>query len=263
MIDIAILGTYPAYQPSSTEADLIDAARQRLDKGSQDPQDLYDSILDIADNWPISEYADSYAEDIRDLEHIDGNDEDIVESLAVPSGQGSNRRALSLIPRPETHNVESAALLSLQYFSEDMPSEPTSDGEDEANVLRSLKTMKGTSASHGPVSTVVAAYRDENVLDMDGDHIQVPIEECACHPPLIPRDGAKRIGDHLVVETPSSESPPSAVYLGIAGVNIQHAFKRDKPAIDKISYADNTESFDLRVESSQTVAGTNTIFHEG
>ncbi|KAF9768526.1 hypothetical protein IL306_014175 [Fusarium sp. DS 682] len=189
MVDLAILGAYPAYQPTPTEADRIDAARQRLDRGLQDPEVREDSFFDTADDRPIvDESTDSYDEDIQDLEQLHEDDKDTVRSLTVPSGQGPGGKPLSLTPRPERHDNEEAVLLSGKtadtgegtrtsapsiILSENMTSEAASDGEDEANVLRNLKTRKGTSASDEPVRTVVAAYQDGNVLGFNGEPIQV------------------------------------------------------------------------------------------
>ncbi|KAF5637611.1 hypothetical protein F25303_7858 [Fusarium sp. NRRL 25303] len=67
----------------------------------------------------------------------------------------------------------------------------------------------------------------------------------------------------LPVEIPGPESATPAVYVGISWVAIQHVFMRDKTKVNKVSFADNTESFDLRAEPSNVVAGINTSFHEG
>ncbi|EWZ02020.1 hypothetical protein FOYG_01448 [Fusarium oxysporum NRRL 32931] len=80
---------------------------------------------------------------------------------------------------------------------------------------------------------------------------------------FIPRDGAKHMPDRLPVEIPGPESATPAVYVGISRVAIQHVFMRNKAKVNKVSFADNTESFDLRAEPSNVVAGINTIFHEG
>ncbi|KAF5691233.1 hypothetical protein FCIRC_503 [Fusarium circinatum] len=78
---------------------------------------------------------------------------------------------------------------------------------------------------------------------------------------FIPQDGAKHVPDRLPVEIPRESATP-AVYMVILRVAIQHVLMRDKTKVNKVSFADNTESFDLRAEPSNVVAEINTIFYE-
>ncbi|KAL7766284.1 hypothetical protein ACKLNR_004200 [Fusarium oxysporum f. sp. zingiberi] len=158
-IDLAIVSAYPAYEPTSTEADKIDKARERLDRGSQDPEVREDSFFSVTTALTtMAEDAKSYAEDIQVLEHLDEDDKVTVLSATMSLGLSENR---------------------------------------------------------------------------------------------------------LPVEIPGPESATPAVYVGISRVAIQHVFMRNKAKVNKVSFADNTESFDLRAEPSNVVAGINTIFHEG
>ncbi|KAF4495142.1 hypothetical protein FAGAP_8724 [Fusarium agapanthi] len=126
--------------------------------------------------------------------------------------------------------------------SENLTSQAASDGDDQGAVLKTLKSRKATSAFDTPSQVVIAAYNHEDMLDTnDEPHEHMP--------------------DRLPVEIPGESATP-AVYVGILWVAIQHVFMRDKTKVNKVSFADNTESFDLRAEPSNVVAGINTVFHE-
>ncbi|KAH7177703.1 hypothetical protein DER46DRAFT_495581, partial [Fusarium sp. MPI-SDFR-AT-0072] len=175
-------------------------------------------------------------------------------------------------------------------LSENLTSQAASDGDDEGTVLKTLKSRKVTSAWDEPNQAVIAAYNHEDMLNSNDEPHQVPVhgtyfnnvwtpgnrgskvtngdmrivrKYVRASRLFIPRDGAKHMTERLPVEIPGPESATPAVYVGISGVVIQHVFMRDKAKVNKVSFADNTESFDLRAEPSNVVAGINTIFHEG
>ncbi|KAF5554561.1 hypothetical protein FPHYL_8436 [Fusarium phyllophilum] len=147
-------------------------------------------------------------------------------------------------------------------------SQAASDGDDEGAVLKTLKSRKATSAFHTPSQVVIATYNHEDKLNTNDEPHEVPVhgtyftKYVRASRLLIPRDGAKHMPDRLPVEIPGPESATPTVYVGIAGVAIKYVFMRDKTKVNKVSFADNTESFDLRAEPSNVVAGINTIFHE-
>ncbi|KAI7766028.1 hypothetical protein LZL87_001141 [Fusarium oxysporum] len=244
-MDLAIVSAYPAYEPTSIEADMIDKARERLDRGSQDPEVRENSFFSVTTVLPtMAEDAESYAKDIQVLEHLDEDDKVTVLSATMPLGKEPSGR----------------------------------------------KSRNATSAWDQPNQTVVAAYNHEDMLDSNDEPHQVPVhgtyfnnvwipghrgskvtnkdmrivrKYVRASRLFIPGDGAKHMPERLPVETLDPESATPAVYVGISGVVIQHVFMRDKAKVNKVSFADNTESFDLRVEPSNLVAGINTIFHEG
>ncbi|CZR38694.1 uncharacterized protein FPRO_06115 [Fusarium proliferatum ET1] len=165
-----------------------------------------------------------------------------------------------------------------------------SDGDDEGAVLKTLKSRKATSAWDSQSQVVISTYNHEDMLDTHDEPHQVPVhgiyfdkvwtvgnagskvtngdmriirKYVRASRLFIPRDGAKHMPDCLTVESPGPESAAPAVYVGISWVAIQHVFMRDKTKVNKVSFAGNTESFDLRAEPSNVVAEINTIFHEG
>lgn len=103
-IDLAIVSAYPAYEPTSTEADKIDKARERLDRGSQDPEVREDSFFSVTTALTtMAEDAKSYAEDIQVLEHLDEDDKVTVLSATMPLGKGpSGRKAIIVDPAAHT-----------------------------------------------------------------------------------------------------------------------------------------------------------------
>ncbi|KAJ9426589.1 hypothetical protein QL093DRAFT_2093699 [Fusarium oxysporum] len=282
-IDLAIVSAYPAYEPTSTEADKIDKARERLDRGSQDPEVREDSFFSVTTALTtMAEDAKSYAEDIQVLEHLDEDDKVTVLSATMPlallSGETDATGHGTRAPVPSTG------------LSENLTSQTASDGDNEGTVLKTLKSRKATSAWVQPNQTVIAAYHDEDMLDSNDEPHQVPVhgtyfdnvwtpgnsgstvtngdmrivrKYVRASRLFIPRDGAKHMPDRLPVEIPGPESATPAVYVSISRVAIQHVFMRNKAKVNKVSFADNTESFDLRAEPSNVVAGINTIFHEG
>jgi hypothetical protein len=175
-------------------------------------------------------------------------------------------------------------------LSENLTSKAASDGDDEGTILKTLKLRKGTSASDEPTKTVIAAYNHEDVLNFNDEPHEVPFHGTYFNNVwtpgrrglrltngdmrivrkyvragrlFIPRDGDKHMSERLPAETPDPESATSAVYVGVSGATIQHVFMRDKLKVKRVSFEDNTDSFDLKAEPSQHVAGINTIFHEG
>ncbi|KAH7177709.1 hypothetical protein DER46DRAFT_654966 [Fusarium sp. MPI-SDFR-AT-0072] len=264
-MDLAIVSAYPAYEPTSIEADMIDKARERLDRGSQDPEVRENSFFSVTTVLPtMAEDAESYAKDIQVLEHLDEDDKVTVLSATMPlaallSGETDETGHGTRAPVPSTGN-------------------------------RFNQSRNATSAWDQPNQTVVAAYNHEDMLDSNDEPHQVPVhgtyfnnvwipghrgskvtnkdmrivrKYVRASRLFIPGDGAKHMPERLPVETLDPESATPAVYVGISGVVIQHVFMRDKTKVNKVSFADNTESFDLRVEPSNLVAGINTIFHEG
>ncbi|KAK2132802.1 hypothetical protein NOF04DRAFT_1272137 [Fusarium oxysporum II5] len=282
-IDLAIVSAYPAYEPTSNEADKIDKARERLDRGSQDPEVREDSFFSVTTALTtMAEDAKSYAEDIQVLEHLDEDDKVTVLSATMPlallSGETDATGHGTRAPVPSTG------------LSENLTSQTASDGDNEGTVLKTLKSRKATSAWVQPNQTVIAAYYHEDMLDSNDEPHQVPVhgtyfdnvwtpgnsgstvtngdmrivrKYVRASRLFIPRDGAKHMPGRLPVKIPGPESATPAVYVGISRVAIQHVFMRNKAKVNKVSFTDNTESFDLRAEPSNVVAGINTIFHEG
>ncbi|KAH7212626.1 hypothetical protein DER44DRAFT_861522 [Fusarium oxysporum] len=265
--DLAIVSAYPAYEPTSTEAYKIDKARERLDRGSQDPEVREDSFFSVTTALTtMAEDAKSYAEDIQVLEHLDEDDKVTVLSATMPlallSGETDATGHGTRAPVPSTG------------LSENLTSQTASDGDNEGTVLKTLKSRKATSAWVQPNQTVIAAYHHEDMLDSNDEPHQVPVHGTYCDNVWTPGNSGSVNGDkwghedcpkvyRLPVEIPGPESATPAVYVGISRVTIQHVFMRNKAKVNKVSFTDNTESFDLRAEPSNVVAGINTIFHEG
>ncbi|KAL5602766.1 hypothetical protein FOBRF1_010299 [Fusarium oxysporum] len=251
-IDLAIVSAYPAYEPTSTEADKIDKARERLDRGSQDPEVREDSFFSVTTALTtMAEDAKSYAEDIQVLEHLDEDDKVTVLSATMPlallSGETDATGHGTRAPVPSTG------------LSENLTSQTASDGDNEGTVLKTLKSRKATSAWVQPNQTVIAAYHHEDMLDSNDEPHQVPVHGTYFDNVWTPGNSGSTVtnGDMRTVRK------PFAVYVGISRVAIQHVFMRNKAKVNKVSFTDNTESFDLRAEPSNVVAGINTIFHEG
>ncbi|KAL5609129.1 hypothetical protein FOVSG1_003810 [Fusarium oxysporum f. sp. vasinfectum] len=167
-IDLAIVSAYPAYEPTSTEADKIDKARERLDRGSQDPEVREDSFLSVTTALTtMAEDAKSYAEDIQVLEHLDEDDKVTVLSATMPlallSGETDAMGHGTRAPVPSTG------------LSENLTSQTASDGDNEGTVLKTLKSRKATSAWVQPNQTVIAAYHHEDMLDSNDEPHQVPV----------------------------------------------------------------------------------------
>ncbi|KAF5254928.1 hypothetical protein FOXYS1_14341 [Fusarium oxysporum] len=273
----------PDSEKSEVADRLNEQARERLDRGSQDPEVREDSFFSVTTALTtMAEDAKSYAEDIQVLEHLDEDDKVTVLSATMPlallSGETDATGHGTRAPVPSTG------------LSENSTSQTASDGDNEGTVLKTLKSRKATSAWVQPNQTVIAAYHDEDMLDSNDEPHQVPVhgtyfdnvwtpgnsgstvtngdmrivrKYVRASRLFIPRDGAKHMPDRLPVEIPGPESATPAVYVGISRVAIQHVFMRNKAKVNKVSFADNTESFDLRAEPSNVVAGINTIFHEG
>ncbi|KAF5248927.1 hypothetical protein FANTH_5730 [Fusarium anthophilum] len=173
-------------------------------------------------------------------------------------------------------------------LSENLTSQAASGGEDKGAVVKTLKSRKATSVSGTPSQVVIAAYNHEDMLDSNEEPHEVPVhgtyynkiwtpghsgskttngdmrivqQYVSASRLFIPRDGAKHTQHRLPVEIPG-ESATQAVYMVVLRVAIQHVLMRDKTKVNKVSFADNTESFDLRAEPSNVVAEINTIFYE-
>ncbi|KAF4945926.1 hypothetical protein FGADI_11587 [Fusarium gaditjirri] len=212
--------------------------------------------------------AESYTRDTKDLEQLNGDNQVNARSTAMPPYPGSEQ-PVSLTPQPTHNNVAEAALISGE-----MMRPAASDGDGEGTVLKTLKSRKIISAWDEPNLAVTAAYNHEDMLDSNDYPQQVPVHGTYFNNVwkpgnrgskvtnkdmrivrkyvratrlFIPRDGVKHMTKRLPVEIPAPESATPAVYV----------------SVNKVSFKDTTESFDLKVEPSNVMAGINTIFYEG